>query len=79
MTGLSNEARQKLRQIETAIRHEKDAAIAAEAAGDQALREACQRRINELTDQYNAAAKASGFKPRYDRMHVDGFQGIKVS
>lgn len=73
------EARQKLRQIETAIRHEKDAAIAAEAAGDQALREACQRRINDLTDQYNAAAKASGFKPRYDRMHVDGFQGIKVS
>ena len=73
------EARQRLRQIETAIRREKDAAIAAEAAGDQVLQEACQRRINDLMDQYNAAAKASGFKPRFDRMHVDGFQGIKVS
>lgn len=73
------DARQRMRQIETAIRHEKDAAIAAEAAGDKVLQEECQRRINALMERYDITAKASGFKPRYDRMHVDGFQGIKVS
>ena len=72
------EARQRLRQIETAIRHEKDAAIAAEAAGDDILREQCQQRIDRLYESYRQTAKASGFKPRYDRAHVDGFQAVKV-
>ena len=72
------DARQRLRQIETAIRHEKDAAIAAEAAGDDILREQCQQRINRLYESYRQTAKASGFKPRYDRAHVDGFQAVKV-
>lgn len=72
------EARQRMRQIETAIRHEKDAAIAAQAAGDDVLRQQCQQRINNLYDAYRQAAKASGFKPRYDRAQVDGFRAIKV-
>lgn len=72
------EARQRLRQIETAIRHEKDAAIAAEAAGDDVLQEQCQQRINRLYESYRQTAKASGFKPRYDRAHVDGFHAVKV-
>ena len=72
------EARQRLRQIETAIRHEKDAAIAAEAAGDDVLREQCQQRINRLYESYRQTAKASGFKPRYDRANVDGFHAVKV-
>lgn len=72
------EARQRLRQIETAIRHEKDAAIAAEAAGDDVLREQCQQRINRLYESYRQTAKASGFKPRYDRASVDGFHAVKV-
>ena len=72
------EARQRMRQIETAIRHEKDAAIAAEAAGDEVLRQQCQQRIDRLYESYRQTAKASGFKPRYDRAHVDGFQAVKV-
>ena len=72
------EARQRLRQIETAIRHEKDTAIAAEAAKDDILREQCQQRINRLYESYRQTAKASGFKPRYDRAHVDGFKAVKV-
>lgn len=73
------EARQRMRQIETAIRHEKDAAIAAEAAGDEVLRQQCQQRIDRLYESYRQTAKASGFKPRYDRAHVDGFQAVKVN
>ena len=72
------EARQRMRQIETAIRHEKDAAIAAQAAGDDVLRQQCQQRINKLYEAYRQAAKASGFKPRYDRAQVDGFRAVKA-
>lgn len=72
------EARQRMRQIETAIRREKDAAIAAEAADDDVLRQQCQQRIDRLYDSYRQAAKASGFKPRYDRAQVEGFRAVKV-
>ena len=72
------DARQRLRQIETAIRREKDAAIAAQAAGDDVLRQQCQQRIDKLYAAYRQAAKASGFKPRYDRARVDGFQAYKA-
>ena len=72
------EARQRMRQIETAIRREKDAAIAAEAADDDVLRQQCQQRIDRLYDSYRQTAKASGFKPRYDRAQVEGFRAVKV-
>ena len=72
------DARQRLRQIETAIRREKDAAIAAQAAGDDVLRQQCQQRIDKLYAAYRQAAKASGFKPRYDRARVDGFRAYKA-
>lgn len=72
------DARQRLRQIETAIRREKDAAIAAQAAGDNVLRQQCQQRIDKLYAAYRQAAKASGFKPRYDRARVDGFRAYKA-
>ena len=67
-----------MRQIETAIRREKDAAIAAEAADDDVLRQQCQQRIDRLYDSYRQTAKASGFKPRYDRAQVEGFRAVKV-
>lgn len=72
------EARQRMRQIETAIRREKDAAIAAEAADDDVLRQQCQQRIDRLYDSYRQTARASGFKPRYDRAQVEGFRAVKV-
>lgn len=72
------DARQRLRQIETAIRREKDAAIAAQAAGDDVLRQQCQQRIDKLYAAYRQTAKASGFKPRYDRARVDGFRAYKA-
>ena len=71
------EARQRMRQLETAIRHEKDAAIAAEAAGDDVLREQCQQRIDRLYEAYRQTSQISGFKPRYDRAQVDGFRAYK--
>lgn len=41
---------QEQRRIETAIRREKDVAIAAKAAGDDVLRRQCQQRINDLPE-----------------------------
>jgi hypothetical protein len=71
------EARQRMRQLETAIRHEKDAAVAAEAAGDDVRREQCQQRIDRLYEAYRQTAQISGFKPRFDRAQVDGFRAYK--
>lgn len=72
------EARQLMRKIETQIRREKDTANAARVAGDDELRQQCQERINALTRKYTQVAEASGFKPRRDRMTVEGFRAVKV-
>lgn len=71
------EASQYMRKIETDTRREKDAAIAAQAAGDSDLREQCQKRIDSLADTYTMVAKASGLTPRRDRMRVEGFRRMK--
>lgn len=73
------QARQLMRQIETAVRRQKDTAIAAREAGDRALQERCQRRINAMMERYYKVAKTSGFKPRTERTAVHGFQSVRVS
>ena len=72
------EARQLMRQIETKIRQEKDTAIAARAAGDDELRQECQRKINALSEKYGQVAEQSGLAERRERMQVDGFKAVKV-
>lgn len=72
------QAVQLMRKIETEVRREKDAAVAAQKAGDTTLREECQRRINALSAQYGNIAKTAGITPRRDRMTVEGFRAIKV-
>lgn len=72
------EASQLMRQIETQIRREKDAAVAAKAAGDDDLRKDCQRRINALSAKYNQVVNTSGLTARRDRMRVEGFRMVKV-
>ena len=54
------------------------AANAAKAAGDTELRKDCQRRINALNRRYLDLCKASGLKPRRERMYVRGFKMVKV-
>ena len=72
------QAVQLMRQIETAVRREKDTAVAAKAAGDNVLRQECQKRINALSSRYYNVAQTAGITPRQDRMTVEGFRAIKV-
>ena len=72
------QAVQLMRQIETAVRRQKDAAVAAKAAGDTELRQECQKRINALAAKYYSVANTAGITPRQDRMTVEGFRAIKV-
>ena len=67
-----------MRDIETQVRREKDAAVAAQAAGDDVLRQDCQRNINALVKRYAEVAKASGAAEKRQRMTVDGFRRAKV-
>jgi len=72
------EATQMMRDIETQVRREKDAAVAAQAAGDDVLRQDCQRNINALVKRYAEVAKASGAAEKRQRMTVEGFRAVKV-
>ncbi len=72
------ECGQMMRNIETQIRREKDAANAGRAAGDLTLRQDCQKRINALGKRYMTISEASGIKPRAERMKVAGFRPVKV-
>lgn len=72
------EASQLMRQIETDIRRQKDTAIAAQKAGDDVLRQECQRKINTLSARYGAVAKAAGIREDRQRMTVDGFKAVRV-
>jgi hypothetical protein len=73
------EARQLMRQLETKVRREKDAANAARLNGnDMDARRAHQKTINRLSAQYYAVAKAAGLTPRGQRLSVEGFRMVKV-
>lgn len=70
---------QEQRRIETAIRQQKNIAIAAKASGDDTLRRECQAMINRLTEQYEAVSSAAGIVERKDRMTVSGFHRVKAN
>ena len=73
------QARQLMRQIETKVRREKDAANAARLNGnDMEERRARQKTINALSKQYYAVAQASGLPARSARLSVEGFKMVKV-
>lgn len=70
---------QEQRRIETAIRREKDVAIAAKAAGDDVLRRQCQQRINDLRKRYDRISKDAGLEVRTDKMTVSGFHRVRTA
>lgn len=72
------EASQLMRKIETEIRRQKDIGVAAEAAGDDTLRQEAQRNIRALTDRYKQVANASGLNERRERMRVEGFHAVRI-
>lgn len=72
------QAQQYMRRLETRVRREKDSANAARDVNDDELRRSCQVRINKLSKQYYALAKAAGLKPHSNRLSVEGFKAVKV-
>ena len=72
-------ASQLMRKIETEIRRWKDAAVAAQTVGDDALRRNCQRRINALSAKYSQISKLSGLPTKRQRMTVEGFKAVKLN
>lgn len=71
-------ASQLMREIETEVRREKDAAVMAAKVGDDTLRQQCQIRINKLMQKYNSVAKTAGLRPKRERTMVEGFRAVKV-
>lgn len=72
-------ARQLMRDLETEVRREKDAANAARINGnDMDARRSHQKNINALTKKYYAVAQAAGLRARSDRLSVEGFKMVKV-
>ena len=72
------EGTQLQRQIETSIRHHKDIANMAKAAGEDDLRREAQYQINLLADKYDKLADESGLPTKMDRMQVPGFRSVKA-
>ena len=73
------QARQLMRELETKVRREKDAANAARINGnDMEARRSHQKSINALTKKYYAVAQAAGLRARSDRLSVEGFKMVKV-
>ena len=72
------EGTQLQRRIETEIRRQKDTQILAKASGDMELVGETQRKITQLGHKYNDLCKASGLKPKKQRMSVAGYKRINV-
>ena len=69
---------QEQRRIETAVRQQKQIAIAARAAGNDRLRRDCQRNIDALNRRYDQISEAAGLSPQREQMRVAGFQAMKL-
>ena len=72
------EAKQTQRQIETAIRKQKDLSIIAGAAGDTDMQLQAQEKINLLANKYAKFSKAADLPTRVERLRVEGFRSVKI-
>lgn len=68
---------QEQRRIETAIRQQKDIAVAAKSSGDMTARRECQYIIGELEKRYAKVSKAADLIAKRERMTVSGFKAVK--
>lgn len=71
------EGTQLQRRIETEIRRQKDTQILAKESGDKELVQKCELKITQLLNKYQALNKASGLKPKADRLNVVGYRRNK--
>lgn len=69
---------QEQRRIETAVRAQKDIAIAAKASGDDFARREAQAHINDLQARYDKVSNAAGLDAQHERMGVAGFRAVKT-
>ena len=68
---------QEQRRIETAIRYQKDIAVAAKASGDMVARRECAYMIRELDKYYSKITDAAGLLEKREKMRVAGFSAVK--
>lgn len=68
---------QEQRRIETAIRQQKDIAIAAKASGDMVTRRECAYMIRQLDKYYGKITDGAGLLAKPDRMRVAGYNAVK--
>lgn len=66
------------RQLETAVRYQKDDAVLFAASGDKAGRRAAQANIDALTKQYQSVSKSARIPTYTERMAVSGFRPVKA-
>jgi len=72
------EGTQLQRQIELAIRKEKDKQILARASGQDDLVQESQLKITQLTRKYRELSQVSGLPTKMDRMRVSGYKRIGI-
>jgi hypothetical protein len=65
------------RRIETAIRQQKDIAIAAKASGDMVTRRECAAMIRTLNQYYGKITDSAGLLAKPERMRVVGYKSVK--
>jgi len=67
------ECTQKMRQLETSIRHAKDGQMIAETAGNEELALFYRSKVVDLTKKYKAFCNACGLKPMMQKASVSGY------
>lgn len=72
------QATQAQRNMETAIRKQKDKYIFADTMGDTEMTEKIKNNINQLQSQYNSISQQAGLSPKMDRTYVPGYTGKQV-
>lgn len=72
------EATQLQRKTETAMRHAKDRANIAKAAGDDILRREEQAKLNQLKNKYVDPSRTARLPTKMERLQVSGFRPVKT-
>jgi hypothetical protein len=73
------EATQVQRQLETAIRKQKDRQIIARASGDKQEIGLAQQKISQLTTEYNKFSQVAGLDTYKNRLTVSGYRPVKTN
>ena len=72
------EGTQLQRQLERAIREQKDTQIFAKASGNNELISESQQKITQLTNKYRELSEVSGLPTKAQRLRVSGYRRTKV-